>query len=91
MRKLLITMAVLVTAIIVLTACNTYNENTLEDNVRDYLNAPNAELVLVGRESTEWLDYTCSQYIAKIDGKWYTLGVQHDGNSVHYVDIEEEL
>ena len=91
MRKLLVTMAVLAMAIVVLTACNTYTENTLEDNVRDYLNAPNAELVLVGRENTEWLDYTCSQYIAKIDGKWYTLGVQHDGNSVHYVDIEEEL
>lgn len=91
MRKLLVTIAVLAIAIIVLTACNTYTEDTLEDNVRDYLNAPNAELVLVGRESTEWLDYTCSQYIAKIDGKWYTLGVQHDGNSVHYVDIEEEL
>lgn len=91
MKKLLVMMAVLVTAVIALTACNTYNENTLEDNVRDYLHTPNAELVLVGRESTEWLDYTCSQYIAKIDGKWYTLGVQHDGNSVHYVDIEEEL
>ena len=91
MKKLLVTMAVLAMAIVVLTACNTYTESTLEDNVRDYLNAPNAELVLVGRESTEWLDYTCSQYIAKIDGKWYTLGVQHDGNSVHYVDIEEEL
>ena len=91
MRKLLVTMAVLITAAIALTACNTYNENTLEDNVRDYLHTPDAELVLVGRESTEWLDYTCSQYIAKIDGKWYTLGVQHDGNSVHYVDIEEEL
>lgn len=91
MRKLLVTMAVLAMAAILLTACNTCNENTLEDNVRDYLHTPNAELVLVGRESTEWLDYTCSQYIAKIDGKWYTLGVQHDGNSVHYVDIEEEL
>lgn len=91
MRKLLVTMAVLAIAIIALTACNTYTENTLEDNVRDYLHAPDAELVLVGRESTEWLDYTCSQYIAKIDGKWYTLGVQHDGNSVHYVDIEGEL
>lgn len=91
MKKLLVTMAVLVTAIIALTACNTYSENTLEDNVRDYLHTPDAELVLVGRENPEWLDYTCSQYIAKIDGKWYTLGVQHDGNSVHYVDIEEEL
>lgn len=90
MRKLLVTMAVLAIAIL-LTSCNTYNESTLEDNVRDYLHAPDAELVLVGRENTEWLDYTCSQYIAKIDGKWYTLGVQHDGNSVHYVDIEEEL
>lgn len=90
MRKLLVTMAVLAIAFL-LTACNTCNENTLEDNVRDYLHSPDAELVLVGRESTEWLDYTCSQYIAKIDGKWYTLGVQHDGNSVHYVDIEEEL
>ena len=91
MKKLLTIMAVLAIAIIALTACNTCNENTLEDNVRDYLHTPNAELVLVGRESTEWLDYICSQYIAKIDGKWYTLGVQHDGNSVHYVDIEEEL
>lgn len=91
MKKILMVMAVLVTAIIVLTACNTYTENTLEDNVRDYLHAPDAELVLVGRERPEWLDYTCSQYLAKIDDKWYTLGVQHDGNSVHYVDIEEEL
>lgn len=91
MRKLLVIMAVLVTAIITLTACNTCNENTLEDNVRYYLHSPDAELVLVGRENPAWLDYTCSQYIAKIDGKWYTLGVQHDGNSVHYVDIEEEL
>lgn len=91
MRKLLVTMAVLAMAAILLTACNTCNENTLEDNVRDYLHTPNAELVLVGRENPEWLDYTCSQYIAKIDGKWYTLGVQHDGNSVHYVDIEGEL
>lgn len=91
MKKLLVTMAVLATAVIVLTACNTYTENTLEDNVRDYLHTPDAELVLVGRENPEWLDYTCSQYIAKIDGKWYTLGVKHDGNSVHYVDIEEEL
>lgn len=86
MRKLLVTMAVIAIAAILLTACNTYN-----DNVRDYLHTPGAELVLVGRENPEWLDYTCSQYIAKIDGKWYTLGVQHDGNSVHYVDIEEEL
>lgn len=91
MRKLLAIMAVLAMAIVVLTACNTYTEDTLEDNVRDYLHTPDAELVLVGRENPEWLDYTCSQYIAKIDGKWYTLGVQHDGNSVHYVDIEEEL
>ena len=91
MRKLLVTMAVIVTAATLLTACNTYNKNTLEDNVRDYLHSPNAELVLVGRDNPAWLDYTCSQYLAKIDGKWYTLGVQHDGNSVHYVDIEEEL
>lgn len=91
MRNRLLAISLILIVLTLCVACDTQDENTLEDNVRDYLNVPNAELVLVGRENPEWLDYTCSQYIAKIDGKWYTLGVQHDGNSVHYVDIEGEL
>lgn len=93
MRKILILVAIIVTASLLaaLSACNAYNEQTLEDNVRAYLQAPDAELVLVGRDNPEWLDYTCSQYVAKIDGMWYRVGVQHNGNSVHYVDVEERL
>lgn len=91
MRNRLLAISLILIVLTLCVACDTQDEPTLEDNVRDYLHTPNAELVLVGRENPEWLDYTCSQYIAKIDGKWYTLGVQHYGNSVHYVDIEEEL
>lgn len=90
MKKALTIIVVLI-AVAVLTACNAYNEDTLEDNVRDYLHTLDAVLVLVGRDNPAWLDYTCSQYVATIDGKHYSLYVQHNGNTVHYVDIEEEL
>ena len=91
MRNRLLAILFILIVLTLCVACDTQDELTLEDNIREYLGAPAATLNLVTTEDPEWLDYTCSQYIAKIDGKWYTLGVQHDGNSVHYVDIEEEL
>ena len=91
MRNRLLAISLILIVFTLCVACDTQDEPTLEDNIREYLGAPAATLTLVTTEDPAWLDYTCSQYIAKIDGKWYTLGVQHDGNSVHYVDIEEEL
>ena len=91
MRNILLAISFILIVLTVCVACDTQEEPTLEDNIRECLGAPAATLTLVTTEDPAWLDYTCSQYIAKIDGKWYTLGVQHDGNSVHYVDIEEEL
>lgn len=91
MRDRLLTILIILIVLTLCVACDTQDEPTLEDNIREYLGAPAATLTLVTTEDPAWLDYTCSQYIAKIDGKWYTLGVQHDGNSVHYVDIEGEL
>lgn len=91
MRNRLLAISLILIVLTLCVACDTQDEPTLEDNIREYLGAPAATLTLVTTEDPAWLDYTCSQYIAKIDGKWYTLGVQHDGNSVHYVDIEGEL
>ena len=72
-------------------ACDTQDEPTLEDNVREYLGAPAATLTLVTTEDPAWLDYTYSQYLMVNDGCTYLVGVQHDSNNVHYVDIEERL
>lgn len=72
-------------------ACDTQEEPTLEDNIREYLGAPAATLTLVTSEDPAWLDYTYSQYLMVDDDCTYLVGVQHDGNSVHYVDTEASL
>lgn len=72
-------------------ACDTQDEPTLEDNIREYLEAPAATLTLVTTEDPAWLDYTYSQYLMVDAGCTYLVGVQHNGNSVHYVDTEASL
>ena len=91
MRNILLTISFILIVLTLCVACDTQEEPTLEDNIREYLGAPAATLTLVTTEDPSWLDYTYSQYLMVDDGCTYLVGVQHDGNSVHYVDIEEEL
>lgn len=91
MRNSLLAILFILIVLTVCVACDTQEEPTLEDNIREYLGAPAATLTLVTTEDTAWLDYTYSQYLMVDDGCTYLVGVQHDGNSVHGVDIEASL
>ena len=91
MRNILLTISFILIVLTLCVACDTQEDATLEGNIREYLGAPAATLTLVTTEDPAWLDYTYSQYLMVNDGCTYLVGVQHDGNSVHYVDIEEEL
>ena len=88
-RLLAITLILLVFTLCV--ACDTQDEPTLEDNVREYLGLPTATLTLVTTEDPAWLDYTYTQYVIVNDGHTYLVGVQHDGTLIHGVDVEAEL
>lgn len=88
-RLLAITLILLVFTLCV--ACDTQDEPTLEDNVREYLGLPTATLTLVTTEDPAWLDYTYTQYVMVNDGHTYLVGVQHDGTLIHGVDVEAEL
>ena len=91
MRNRLLAILFILIVLAICVACDTQDEPTLEDNIREYLGAPAATLTLVTTEDPAWLDYTYSQYLMVDDGCTYLVGVQHDDNNVHYVDIEEEL
>lgn len=91
MRNSLLAILFILIVLTVCVACDTQEEPTLEDNIREYLGAPTATLTLVTTEDTTWLDYTYSQYLMVDDGCTYLVGVQHDGNSVHCVDTEASL
>ena len=91
MRNSLLAILFILIVLTVCVACDTQEEPTLEDNIREYLVAPAATLTLVTTEDPAWLDCTYSQYLMVDDGRTYLVGVQHDGNSVHYVDTEASL
>lgn len=91
MRDRLLAILIILIVLTLCVACDIQDEPTLEDNIREYLGAPTATLTLVTTEDPAWLDYTYSQYLMVDDGCTYLVGVQHNGNSVHYVDIEGEL
>ena len=91
MRNSLLAILFVLIVLTTCVACDTQDEPTLEDNIREYIGAPAATLTLVTTEDTAWLDYTYSQYLMVDDGCTYLVGVQHDGNSVHYVDTEASL
>ena len=91
MRNSLLAILFVLIVLTMCVACDTQEEPTLEDNIREYLGAPAATLTLVTTEDTAWLDYTYSQYLMVDDGCTYLVGVQHDGNSVHCVDTEASL
>lgn len=88
MRNSLLAILFVLIVLTTCVACDTQEEPTLEDNIREYLGAPAATLTLVTTEDPAWLDYTYSQYLMIDGGCTYLVGVQHDGNSVHYVDTE---
>lgn len=94
MRKLW-TVIIIVTLCIItigLTSCNRLDEYTLQDNISKYLELPaTATFTLVSRENPEWLDYTVSTYIVRVPGWTYIVSVQHDGNNVHFANIDEAL
>ena len=92
MRKLCVTLAILCILVAGLTSCNKFNEYTLQDNICKYLDLPaTATFTLVSRETLEWLDYTVSTYIVRIPGWTYIVSAQHDGNNVHFANIDEAL
>lgn len=95
MRKLclvIMILATLCTVTIGLTSCNKFDEYTLQDNIQAYLDIPGpATFTLVSRETPEWLDYTVSTYIVRIPGWTYIVSAQHEGNNVHFANIDEAL
>ena len=95
MRKLclvIMILATLCTVTIGFTSCNKFDEYTLQDNIQAYLDIPGpATFTLVSRETPEWLDYTVSTYIVRIPGWTYIVSAQHDGNTVHFANIDEAL
>ena len=91
MRNSLLAILFILIVLTTCVACDTQEEPTLEDNIREYLGAPAATLTLVTSEDPAWLDYTYSQYLMVDDGCTYLVGVQHDDNNVHYVDTEASL
>lgn len=85
-------LATLCTVTIGLTFCNKFDEYTLQDNIQAYLDIPGpATFTLVSRETPEWLDYTVSTYIVRIPGWTYIVSAQHEGNNVHFANIDEAL
>lgn len=94
MRKLwtVIIIVIICTVAVGLTSCNKFDEYTLQDNIGKYLDLPvTATFTLVSRENPEWLDYTVSTYIVRIPGWTYIVSAQHDGNNVHFANIDEAL
>ena len=92
MHNRLLSILLIILVLIVCVACDSQEAKpSLEDNVREYLGTPTATLTLVTTDEPAWLDYTYTQYVMVNNGHTYLVGVQHEGVTVHYVDIEEEL
>lgn len=77
-------------------ACNAAPNNSKEQLIIEYALADlctegDATIELVSIEQVPWLDYDCTTYILKVNGKRYEVSVQEKEGYVHYVDVIKQM
>lgn len=50
-----------------------------------------ASLTLLFKESIPWSEWDCYEYVLKVDGHRFTVGVQRNEKEIHFVDVEEDI